>query len=660
MAAVGIDKRLIASVNSALTTFESRPAEPAALDGPTAEELEELLSALPAMPDGDLEPAKEVTSLVERWRNAAQRLAAHDENEPTSASGRDLGAPAPEIRRLADEVELPIPEVDAVLATEVERRRAVAAHPPAPTPVAPTAAVVPSRPSVPALAMGGAAVVAGVGLVAIGQPIVGALVVLVGVAISVALMRSTSAGSAPVAATEPPVVAEAPPDDELPRLEARLALQQEAQLAAEGRRERALTRLAELGLQPEPDELRRAAADAETSATIDVRHTQWKRRRAELEAAQSEATEGLAAALATRGFAPADRDGVDEAAVRYAQACRDRAEVAREARRRDDLEAQLVSRLAAETARDAQRTARREAAAQLRAVAAETGCDAPTEDGLVKALRGWVAQQEQLDQTREQREQLVARLEQALDGATIDELADEVGSLRAEAGEEPGDDTPLRDRSAELKALQERAQERRDRLSELVGRLEGAESHLLDVSAAIEAEARAAAEVARLAQLADDLDVAGQILGAAQDKVHADIAPVLNELIRPWVPRITRGRYDDIRIKPATLEIEAQESAGQFRAATVLSHGTTEQLFLLLRLALAQRLTTTGESAPIVLDDITVQSDADRTLAALDLLHELSVDHQIILFSQEEEVRRWAEHHLTGKRDRYLELAARS
>jgi exonuclease SbcC len=76
----------------------------------------------------------------------------------------------------------------------------------------------------------------------------------------------------------------------------------------------------------------------------------------------------------------------------------------------------------------------------------------------------------------------------------------------------------------------------------------------------------------------------------------------------------------------------------------------------LLRLALAQRLTTTDEKAPIILDDITVQSDADRTVAALDLLHELSGEHQVVLFSQEDEVLRWAERRLEASEDRLIRL----
>jgi hypothetical protein len=45
--------------------------------------------------------------------------------------------------------------------------------------------------------------------------------------------------------------------------------------------------------------------------------------------------------------------------------------------------------------------------------------------------------------------------------------------------------------------------------------------------------------------------------------------------------------------------------------------GTTEQLFLLLRVALAQTLSGQNETAPLILDDVTAQSDQQRTAAIL-------------------------------------------
>jgi exonuclease SbcC len=662
--AAAVDKELVTAVTRALATFESRPAEPPELEGPTAEELEQQLAAVPDMPHGDFEPAREVTALVDRWRSERQRLAAHDENEPSAAAATVPAAPS-ELRRLADELELPVPVVDSALMQEVQRRRLSAAPHPSPVPVEPsprTEPVAGPRSPLPFVVAGVLAVV-GIVLAALGPPILGMAILLASAGVAAVgargrlrpprSWRSPSAGS--VQAAGPPFMAAA--DEELPRLEARLALQQETQAQAQRRLERAVARIGDLALSADPDELRRLAAEGDAAFTVETRHAQWRRRRVELEASESAAAAALRAALAARGADTGENFALEEAVASYIQECRRRTAVARQAERRADLETQLVSRRAAEASREQDLAARLAAERRLIGVAEAAGCEAPSLDELPDVLRGWVAAQEELDQERQGHDKTVARLDQVLDGLTIDELKAEIAELVSEAGDPPPDDAPpLKDRSAELNTLRARARRSRDLLSEFVGQIEGAEQHLVDVSVAIEVEARAAAEVDRLTALAEDLDATSEILSAAQEKVHADIAPVLNETIRPWVPRITRGRYDDIRVDPATLEVEAHEAGGQFRAATVLSHGTTEQLFLLLRLALAQRLTTTDEKAPIILDDITVQSDADRTVAALDLLHELSGEHQVVLFSQEDEVLRWAERRLEASEDRLIRL----
>jgi uncharacterized protein YhaN len=662
-----VDKELVTAVNRALATFESRPAEPTDLHGLSAETLEQQLRALPDMPDGDLEPLQEIIHLTDRWRAVQQRLEAHDENEPLSAGSTPVSVAPSEFRRLADELELLVPDIDAELVEVVRRHRSAASAPPQlsvrePIPTAPLRQL--QRSPVP-IGLGGVLAVAGAALVAVGQLVLGIALLLVGLGVAAPAMRGRSRSSTPTAtpaaAAAPASAAISLPDQELPRLEARLALQQESQAQAQRRRDGALTRLAELALPADADQLRRFAADADAAITAEVRRTEWQRRRMELEAGVSAASEALGAGLLARGVAIGDGVDLDGALERYGEECRQRAAIAQEARRRADLEAQLASRRAAEASCEQDRATRHAAEEQILAVAGAAGCEAQPVDDLAGVLREWVSTQEKLDETRQRHDKAVARLDQVLDGLSLVELEAEVAELVADAGDPPPDDSPpIPDRSSELTALQARARWSRDLLSELVGQIEAAEKHLVDVSPAIEAEARATAEVDRLMSLAKDLDAASEILGAAQEKVHADIAPVLNETIRPWVSRITRGRYDDIRVNPATLEIEAHEAGGQFRAATVLSHGTTEQLFLLLRLALAQRLTTTDEKAPIILDDTTVQSDADRTVAALDLLHEISSDNQIVLFSQEDEVLRWAEQRLDGSMDRLTVLDVRT
>jgi exonuclease SbcC len=652
-----VDKQLVANVSRALTTFDTRPSEPPPLEGPTSNEVEAALATVPEMPAGDLEPSSEVSALLDQWRHELQRRAAHAEIEPSvPATPSWFGAPA-ELRRLAEELELRAPEVDPALVDEIEGRRSAGdaqSSLTSPSPAPSTAKRLPVL-----LVIGALLAVAGAGLLTTGQPAIGLAVILVGAALAVVGVltrhRGASVAAIPATSVGPHSITT---DPELPRLEARLVVQEEARAQTERRRDSAAARVTELGLPEDPSELRRLAAEGDAESTAEARHLEWQSRASELAAAEEAASEALRSSLSARGISLGGDLDLEGAFRRYTQQCRDRAGVARQAERRADLETQLASRRVAETAREQDRSKREAAEQQLLIVAQDAGCLAESIPQVADALRRWLAAQEEAVQLGQRHETATARLEQLLDGLTLDELKAEVGELLSGAGDPPRDDVaPPKDRSDELKALQEEALQLRETSSELVGQIEGAEKHLLDVSVAIESEARAGAEVARLAALAEDLDLASGILEAAQEKVNADIAPVLNETIRPWVPRITGGRYDDIRVNPATLEIEAHEAGGQFRTATVLSHGTTEQLFLLLRLALAQRLTTTDERAPIVLDDTTVQSDASRTVAALELLHELSVEHQVVLFSQEDEVGQWTEQHLHKPNDQLIYLS---
>ena len=63
---------------------------------------------------------------------------------------------------------------------------------------------------------------------------------------------------------------------------------------------------------------------------------------------------------------------------------------------------------------------------------------------------------------------------------------------------------------------------------------------------------------------------------------------------------------------------------------------------------------------PLILDDVTVQCDAARTVALLDLLHEVSKERQVVLFSQETGVRAWAREKLADPQDRLIELFNRA
>jgi uncharacterized protein YhaN len=181
-------------------------------------------------------------------------------------------------------------------------------------------------------------------------------------------------------------------------------------------------------------------------------------------------------------------------------------------------------------------------------------------------------------------------------------------------------------------------------------------AQLSSVPEAEEELAAARAELERVKQLEHTLDLAREYLEKAQDRVHRDIAPILAETIRTALPRLTGGRYVEVTVDPQSLDVQVRGSGGPWRRATLLSHGTAEQIYMLLRVAMAKHLTSPSEICPLILDDVTVQSDADRKLAILLLLHEISRERQVVLFSQENDVADWATENLKGSQDKLIRL----
>ena len=166
----------------------------------------------------------------------------------------------------------------------------------------------------------------------------------------------------------------------------------------------------------------------------------------------------------------------------------------------------------------------------------------------------------------------------------------------------------------------------------------------------------AESELRRIEQLRRTTALTRRFLARAQEQAHQDMAPVLATTLRGWLPDVTRGRYVDATVDPETLAIQVYGSSGRWRPADRLSAGTTDQVYLLLRVALAQHLATSGETCPLLLDGVTAQSDDERTREILDLLLRLAAERQVVLFTQEETVLRWAREHVDGDRHLVREL----
>ena len=96
------------------------------------------------------------------------------------------------------------------------------------------------------------------------------------------------------------------------------------------------------------------------------------------------------------------------------------------------------------------------------------------------------------------------------------------------------------------------------------------------------------------------------------------------------VERITNGRYRRIRVDDRTLDIRVfSPEKNDWVEVSHLSQGTVDQIYLAARLGLV-RLVTGDRRPPLVFDDPFVTFDDARAVRALDLLHELARDFQVI------------------------------
>ena len=339
----------------------------------------------------------------------------------------------------------------------------------------------------------------------------------------------------------------------------------------------------------------------------------------------------------------------------------------RTAERRRKWSDEKARRLAAET-RHAHRSERAvEAANKLREAGAQVEVTADDPEDLAAALEQWRAGRERLLEEAGGRNEAWDRLQQLLGERTLDEFADDAERLRRRADrlvDRVGTDAFVEACAGQLTAetlenLRQEAEAAREEVLRAGGQLTEREHHLPSVADAEDALAAAERERARIARLKDTLDCTIGFLEEAQERVMRDIAPILTQTVLEWLPGVTEGRYTGCRIDPENLLVQVRTLGGRWRSAELLSHGTAEQVYLLLRFALSRHLTREGETCPLILDDVVGASDAVRKQAVLQTLAVLARSTQVILFTHEDDVRDWARENLTGSDARLIELVGR-
>jgi len=390
--------------------------------------------------------------------------------------------------------------------------------------------------------------------------------------------------------------------------------------------------------------------------------TGWAARQDQLADAAETAREGLREALRDRG---ASCDGDPRAAMAaYESACLDREVRAQEAAGSEALHQALAARLALEESAARAQRAAAETDAELREVAAQIGAADNDLDAqlLVERLGAWQGERAAEAHAREQAILEWQELQGLIGPRSLADLQLEA-TQRAEAASQLGHSLPPAGAlpAGDLEAAEHEAGRAMVRARQGVDALTG-ELRVLsaDLPAVPDAEERVAAarrELERVKELAEVIDQTLVLLTAAERRVHRDLAPVLAAAIQRWLPQVSGGAYLEAGVNPRDLSVEVKEArSGQWRDARLLSEGTREQIYLLLRVAMAQHLVSTRETAPLLLDEVTVQSDGVRKRELLAVLHALSADRQVILFTHDDDVINWATTALNPARDKLIRL----
>lgn len=124
------------------------------------------------------------------------------------------------------------------------------------------------------------------------------------------------------------------------------------------------------------------------------------------------------------------------------------------------------------------------------------------------------------------------------------------------------------------------------------------------------------------------LDLAIKTIQDLSEEIYDSFGSVLNEQVSEIISIVTNNKYSEVKIDDQ-LRVMVK-SGNSFISMDYLSTGTVEQIYLALRLSIANVLIT--EEMPIIMDDIFVTYDYQRLKETLSCLGEYR-NRQIIIFT---------------------------
>jgi uncharacterized protein YhaN len=250
-------------------------------------------------------------------------------------------------------------------------------------------------------------------------------------------------------------------------------------------------------------------------------------------------------------------------------------------------------------------------------------------------------------------EALQAELEAAEDQGmrlrtVVDQYAQARAALRAVAGEEGPEALRTRLESLDPDQIERQVQDaegevaaasaQRDGLNEQLGGVRERLAHLegdAELSDLLQAREEKRSELTGYLEEWAVHTVAGVLFDLAKQVYEEQRQPEVLKLAGRYFEAMTNGRYSRVLAPLGETRLEVEEKkGGRRKGPEALSRGTSEQLYLAMRLALAAVYANQAVPLPLVADDILVNFDDRRAASAATLLGDFAAEgHQVLAFT---------------------------
>ena len=148
------------------------------------------------------------------------------------------------------------------------------------------------------------------------------------------------------------------------------------------------------------------------------------------------------------------------------------------------------------------------------------------------------------------------------------------------------------------------------------------------------------------------LKIASAVLGRAIERYRAKHQGPILERTNELFSKLTLGSFEGIRAeydeKGEPVLMGVRPGGRHLVGVEGMSDGTTDQLYLALRLASIEMYLENNEPMPFVVDDILIRFDNERAMAALEVLKDFSAKTQVIFFTHHSHLVELAEKSLSS------------